>query len=81
MQRKLQFITKNSGTDMVIYLLHFTSLFFQGEDNSIERGKTIIIRGMWRVSVMQMRRSVLSTPVAGSVTSHTVRVVFLYLSI
>ena len=29
---------QHSGTDMAISLLHFTA-FFQGEDNSIERGK------------------------------------------
>ena len=28
----------HSGTDMAISLLHFTA-FFQGEDNSIERGE------------------------------------------
>ena len=40
--------------------------------------KTIINRGMCRFSVMPMGRlSVLSTPVAGSVTSHPRRVVFL----
>ena len=52
--------------------------FFQGGNNSIEREETIISRGMLRVSVMPMGRlSVLSTPVAGSMTSHTRRVVFL----
>ena len=30
--------TWNSGTDMAISLLHFTT-FFQGEDKSIERGE------------------------------------------
>ena len=79
MEKKILFYGPSLYMCWIIFsLLHLTA-FFQGEDKSIERGeKNIINRGMWRASVMPMGRfSVLSTPVAGSVTSHTRRVVFL----
>ena len=68
--------TWNSSTDIAISLLHFTT-FFQGEDKASKEVKTIISRGIWRVSLMPMRLSALSTPVTGIVTSHMRRVVFL----
>ena len=53
-------------------------LFSKGRIKASKEVKTIISLGMWRVSVMPVgRSSVLSTPVAGSVTSHTRHVVFL----
>ena len=56
-----------------------TSLpFSKGRITASKVLKTIISRGMCRFSVMQIERlSVLSTPVAGSMTSHTRRAVFL----
>ena len=62
----------NSDTDMAISLLHFTSLFSKGRITASKEVKTVITRGMWRVSVMPLGRlSVLSRPVAGRVISHT----------
>ena len=69
MQRKLNIFVKKFDN---------LSFFSKGRIKASEEVKTIISRGMWRVSVMPMGRlSVLSTPVAGSVTAHTRHVVFL----
>ena len=47
-------------------------LFSKGRITASKEVKNIISRGLWRVLVMPMGRlSVLSTPVAGRVTSHT----------
>ena len=53
-----------------ISLFSTSQLFSKGRIKASKEGKTIISRGMWRISDMQIGRlSVLSTPVAGSVTA------------
>ena len=60
---------------MSISLLHCTA-FFQGEDKSIERGYNHYKSGHVESFSYADGEMVLSKPVAGSVTSHTRRVVF-----